>query len=393
MPADLDDLLTSQSFFQDPYPVYHHLRTEAPVYWSEALGGWVLTRYDDVAAVLHSPASFLNSGRVTYLLQQLPPEARRQVEALERHYQLGVAHTDPPDHTRLRTLLAKAFTPRMVEAQRPKIVAVVNELLDAAAPKGRMDVIADLAYPLPATIIAGMIGAPAAHREQFRRWAIDINALQAQRTQVEMRDYILTLAAERRRRPQDDIISALVVAQYEGKMLSEAEIVSTCVTLFVAGHETTTNLIGNGTLALLRNPEQLQRLQDEPSLIPTAVEEFLRYDPPVQRGWRIAAAEVQMGAHRIQKGDLVLPMIGAANRDPARFPDPDRLDIARQNNRHLGFGYGIHFCLGAPLARIEAPIAIEALVRRFPSLRLATDSVEWTHDIALRGLRSLPVAL
>jgi cytochrome P450 len=406
--SEFDALLTSPNFYADPYPAYHRLRAEAPVYWSEALGAWLFTRYADVVSILQRPSQFLNSGRVTYLLEQLPADARGQVAGLEAHYRVGVGHTDPPDHTRLRALLTRAFTPRIVETQRASVAAVVNELLDPVADTGEMDVIRDLAYPLPATIIAGMIGAPAEDRAKFREWAMDINALfsgggrvdeakalDAQRTQIEMRDYILALAGERRKCPQDDLISALVTAQDDGdksqRKLTEAELVSTCVTLFVAGHETTTNLIGNGILTLLRNPIEMQKLKDDPSLITGAVEEILRYESSVARAWRLAAEDIKWAGHLIRKGQMVLGSINAANRDPARFPDPDRFDICRADNKHVAFGYGIHFCLGAPLARLEAPFAINAMLRRFPELQLATDAPEWMPDIALRGLKSLPV--
>jgi cytochrome P450 len=323
---------------------------------------------------------------------------------LERHYTIGLAHSDPPDHTRLRTLLSKAFNSRLIEGRQSRIQGLVDQLLDRVEDKGRMDIIHDLAYPLPATIIAEIIGAPAEDIDLFRQWAIGINRLfesggrvtpasvaAAQSSLVEMREYIGRLIIERRRRPGDDVLSHLVAAEQQADRLSVAELVSTAVTLFVAGHETTTHLIGNGMLALLRQPDQLQKLKDQPALISGAVEEMLRYDTAVQRGWRIAAGDIEIDGCRIKKGDLVLPMLGAANRDPAQFPEPDRFDICRQDNKHLGFGYGIHFCLGAPLARLEVPIAINTLLRRFPDLRLETESLTWRQDIALRGLIALPV--
>jgi hypothetical protein len=399
-----DAQLASPAFFANPYPLFHQLRERAPVYWSEALGAWVLTRYADVAAVLHQPAQFRNAGRVSYLLEQLPAETRAQVAGLEAHYRVGLGHSDPPAHTRLRALLSRAFTPRLIESRRARIEQVVAELLDAARARGSFDVVRDLAHPLPATIVAEMIGAPPEDCEQFRRWALDINALfagggrataesalQAQRTQIEMRDYILALAEARRSDPRDDLLSALVAAK--GDRLSEAELVSTCVTLFVAGHETTTHLIGNGMLALLRYPAQLQKLRHNPALMASAVEEMLRYDAPVQRAWRLAVESVVFGGVTIPAGAMVLAMIGAANRDPAQFAEPDCFDITRADNKHFGFGHGIHFCLGAPLARLEAALAFAALLARFPTLRLASDELEWTHDIALRGLRALPVEI
>ncbi len=403
--ADLDQQLLSPEFFADPYPVYNRLREQDPIHWSDALSGWVITRYADVVAILRDPQRFSSSGRVSYLLDQLPEDARRQVGALERHYTVGLAHSDPPDHTRLRALLVKVFTPRMIEAMRPRIQTLVDDLLDRVQPAGRMDVIHDLAYPLPATIIAEMIGAPSGDLDRFRQWAIAINELfeaggrvtvasagTAQAALLEMRDYINSLIVLRRRHPQEDILSGLVAAEQRGEKLTAAELVSTTVTLFVAGHETTTNLIGNGVLALLRNPAQLDLLRNDPSAITSAVEELLRYDTSVQRGWRIATEDVTLDGRTIRKGQLVLPMLGAANRDPAQFPDPDRLDLARSDNRHVAFGHGIHFCLGAPLARLEAPLAINTMLRRLRGLRLETDApLAWRQDIALRGVLSLPV--
>jgi cytochrome P450 len=404
--ATFEQLLTSADFFVDPYPIYARLREDAPVYWSEAWGGWVLTRYADVAAVLRDPARFSSAGRISYLLAQLPEADRRRADLLERHYQVGLAHSDPPDHTRLRTLLNRFFTPRHLESLRPRIGQLVEGMLDQGERAGGMDVIHDLAYPLPAIVVLEMIGAPAADRDLFRDWALGINRLFAAggRTNLEavdaalaslaeIRAYISDLAAQRRRDPRADLISLLVHAGAD-EQLSEGELLATCVTLFVAGHETTTNLIGNGLLALLRHPEQLSLLRENPDLALAAMEELLRYDTPVPRGWRLAKADVEIGGQPIRAGDLLLPMIGAANRDPAQFPAPDRLDFGRADNRHLGFGYGIHFCLGAPLARLEVPAALNALLRRFPALRL-DESIHlvWRRDVALRGIDSLPVLL
>lgn len=404
--APLEEQLRSPEFFVDPYPTYRRLRERAPVYWSDALGGWVITRYADLVTIFRDPQRFSSAGRVTFLLRQLPDAARAQVEQLERHYAVGLAHSDPPDHTRLRALLTKVFTPRMIETMRGRIETVVNDLLAHVERAGRMDIIGDLAYPLPAIIVSEMIGAPTEDRDKFRQWAIEINGLfegggriipenvdTAQRALLEMRAYVRELIAHKRAEPREDILSGLVAAEEQGDKLSDAELVSTVVTLFVAGHETTTNLIGNGMHALLRQPDQLARLRANPGLIASAVEELLRYDTSVQRGWRIAREDVEFGGEQIRRGDLVLPMLGAANRDPAQFPNPDALDIARKENRHVAFGYGIHFCLGAPLARLEAPLAINALLARFPNVRLTGEPLVWRQDIALRGLITLPVSL
>jgi cytochrome P450 len=269
-----------------------------------------------------------------------------------------------------------------------------------------MDIIADFAYPLPATIIADMIGAPSSDIALFRQWAADVNRLfelggriepssaQALQTSLQgMKEYIAGLVAERQRQPQDDILGRLVAAEEQADKLTLDELASTAVTFFVAGHETTTNLIGNGLLALLRHPDQLRELRDNPALINSAVEEMLRYDPSVPRGWRIATQDVEISGKHIHKGALLFLILSAANRDPEQFPDPDRFDIRRQPNRHLAFGYGIHFCLGAPLARLEAEIAVNTTLRRFPNIHLVDAPLAYRRDIAIRSLNALNVAL
>jgi len=270
-----------------------------------------------------------------------------------------------------------------------------------------MDVIADLAYPLPVTVICEMLGVPAGDRDTFRQWSLDIaRSLDAillptdpevvtrgNAARRALENYFRGLIAERRTRPQADLLTALIAAEEQGDTLSEGELLATCVLLLIAGHETTVNLIGNGLLALLRHPDQLRRLRDDPALIQTAVEELLRYDSPVQRSGRIPNTDVEIGGKTIPKGSLVSALIGAANRDPAQFPDPDRLDVGRSDNRHIAFGWGIHFCLGAPLARVEGQIAINTLLRRKSALALATESPQWRESSALRGLKALPVSL
>lgn len=401
--SSFENLLTSSDFFRDPYSIYHQLREQAPVYWSESWSAWMITRYDDVMFVLKQSDLFSSAGRVRYLLDDLPEEARRQVSALERHYDIGLAHTDPPDHTRLRGLLTKVFTPRMVENWRSRIEIVVAELIADAKQRSHFDIIHDIAYPLPATIIAEMIGAPNSDIGLFRDWAVAINrlfekggriseeaAVNAQKSLYEMRDYITKLSEEKRRNPADDILGKLVSA--ENDQLTVDELVSTCVTFFVAGHETTTNLIGNGMLALLMHEDQMALLRANPDLVPAAVEEMLRYDPSVPRSWRIAMKDVELGGQTINQGALVFPIIASANRDPEYFPQPDKFDVQRDmTNRHVAFGYGIHFCLGAPLARLEGTIAINAMLNEFPGLRLATDQLTWRHDVAIRSLENLPV--
>ncbi len=381
-------------FIANPYPTYHQLRAEDPVHRSVA-GFWVLTRYDDIVAVLRDDSRF---GKGAIGAQM----AAREGDTAG----LSMLVMDPPDHTRLRGLVNKAFTPRVVETLRPRIQQIVDDLLARVGEVHEMDLIADFAYPLPITVICEMLGVPAEDRETFKQWGLDIarsldaimlppDSALAQRGVSARRalgDYFRQLIAARRSSPRNDLLSSLIAAEEAGDTLSESELLATCILLLIAGHETTVNLIGNGTLALLHHPEERRRLHDDPSLIHSAVEELLRYDGPVQRMTRIANEDVTIGDTTIRKSEMVMTFIGAADRDPAHFPEPDRLDIARPDNRHIAFGWGIHFCLGAPLARVEGQIAINTLVRRLPSLALATDKPEFRESVTLRGLKRLPVS-
>jgi cytochrome P450 len=381
----------------DPYPTYARLRAEDPVHRSP-LGFWVLTRYDDVVFTLRDPR-FAKEAIAPYVA------ARFGIEIpIER---ISMLDRDPPDHTRLRGLVSKAFTPRVVERLRPRIQEIVDRLLDAVEDRRAMDLIEDFAYPLPVIVICEMLGVPVADRARFKDWSLDVArgldalllpgepdvATRSMAARVALGQYFRELIAERRTSPRGgDLLSDLIAAEEAGDTLTEEELLSTCVLLLIAGHETTANLIGNGTLALLRHPEELRRLREEPGLIASAVEELLRYDGPVQRTARIPSEDVAIGGRTIPAGDMVMPFIGAADRDPAQFPDPDRLDLGRSDNRHIAFGWGIHFCLGAPLARVEGQIAIGALVRRLPKLALATDRPAFRQSLTLRGLSALPVA-
>lgn len=407
MPATLrpalDEQLVSPAFYQDPYPLYEQLRTEAPVAYSEALGGWLLTRYDDVLATLHDPRRFSSQGRMLAALERLPAGSRAHFKLFEDHFSIGLISSDPPNHTRLRALVNKAFTPRAIEQLRPRIQQLVDEMLMAVEPAGCSDLVRDLAYPLPAIVIAEMLGAPPEAREDFKVWSDGILAFQgmgivtpevlahSQQHLQTMRAFLMDLLAARRRQPQDDLLSRLAAAEMEGDRLTEAELLTTCVTLLTAGHETTTNLIANGLYTLLRQPEQMELLRSNPALLPTAIEELLRFESPLQRNPRRVAEDLNYGGVSMRRGDFVLQMLGAANRDPAIFAEAGGLDLTRQPNRHLAFAFGIHFCVGAPLARLEAPIAIGAVLRRWPGLQLATDKVEWLAHGLLRGLAALPV--
>jgi pimeloyl-[acyl-carrier protein] synthase len=382
------------AFVADPYPTYHRLRAEDPVHHSP-LGFWVLTRYEDVVAVLRDPR-FAKEAIAAVVAARLGRAPAAPLSMLDR---------DPPDHTRLRSLVSKAFTPRVVEALRPHIQKIVDSLLDRVAGANAMDLIEDFAYPLPVIVICEMLGVPFEDHERFKQWGLDIArgldsillppdsdvARRSDAARSALTAYFRELIAERRASPRADLLSGLIAAEEVGDRLREDELLATCILLLVAGHETTVNLIGNGTLALLRHRDQLRRLREDPGLIASAVEELLRYDGPVQRTARVSGEDVAIASRTIAKGELVMPFIGAADRDPAQFPDPDRLDIARTDNRHIAFGWGIHFCLGAPLARLEGQIALNTLVRRLPKLALATDKPEYRESLTLRGLSTLPV--
>ena len=386
------------AFIADPYPVYQRLRAAEPVYWDG--GSWHLTRYADVLAALRDPR--LVATRIH------PDEAWMEQTGLGPLFQTHarmMLFTDPPDHTRLRSLVNKGFTPRVVEGMRPRIQRLVDELLDQVQPAGQMDIIRDLAYPLPVTVIAELMGVPLHQRELLKRWSLGIAAFiggttgpemdmlqQALGCVVEMTEYFRDLAAQRRRDPRDDLLTALALAEEQGDRLSADELIANCILLLVAGHETTTNLIGNGMLALLRHPDELRRLRETPELIATAAEELLRYDSPVQGTGRMAATDLTIDGREIKRGQHVGLLIGAANRDPAQFLDPDRLDLSRRDIRHLSFSHGPHFCVGAPLARLEGQIAISTLLHRMPDLRLATEELTWRDNFTLRGLETFPVA-
>ncbi len=391
--------LLDPAFLADPYPVYHRLRAADPVH-RHPLGFYVLTRYEDVSALLRDPR-FGKSGYRALI------ESRFGASPDGSWMPLSMLFRDPPDHTRLRALVSKAFTPRVVETLREHIQGIVDRLLARVAGAGRMDVIEDLAYPLPVTVISELLGVPAGHTDEVKAWSRDIArsldaiALPVGPDVIErgrhatkaMSGYFRELAEERRRRPGADLLSGLVEAEEAGDRLTEAELLATCVLLYVAGHETTVNLIGNGLLALLRHPDERRRLQDDPALLAPAVEELLRYDGPVQRSGRMAAEDAEIGGVPIPVGTLVLGLLGAANRDPAQFADPDRLDLGRAEPRHLGFGSGIHYCLGASLARLETQVALGTLLRRFPAIALDEERPVWRPSSTLRGLEALRVTL
>jgi len=387
----------------NPFPIFAELRERDPVHWSDALGGWVLTRYRDVRQVLND-ARF-SADRITPFRDHLHPDARAQVSELLKTLGLWAVFNDPPAHTRRRGLLNKAFTPRAVMALRPMIERIVAHLVSRVPARGEMDLIAAFAYPLPASVIAGMIGVPIEDLDRFKTWSDEIAAFvgsalatpdkreRGERGVREMSAYFRGIIAEHRKHPREDLLSALLAAEESGSGLGEDELVASCILLLFAGHETTTNLIGNGMLALLRHPEALALLRRDSGLAQSAVEEMLRYDGPTQAMTRIALEDVRLDDARpmIRAGDRVFALLNAANRDPQVFAEPDRFDVARGDSRHLSFGFGTHFCLGAPLARLEGQIAVKALVERLPDLALAIDTPEWSDSFVLRGVKALPV--
>ena len=397
-------LLQSPQFLEDPYPVYAMFRKTNPVFRAPipghtGPGAFLLTRYAEIQHVLRD-GRFSADRRRAALLEE---NADRIPAALigEEGGLRSMLIMDPPDHTRVRGLVSKAFTPRRVAELRPRIEEIVDELLDDAARGGELEVIGDFAAPLPAIVIAELLGVPAEDHRTFKQWSSELIALapladpsrlgEVQQKLDRILDYLRGIIAERRAAPRDDLISAMIAAQEERDALSDAELLATSNLLLIAGHETTTNLIGNGLLALLRHPGELARLRAHPELVRSAVEELLRFDSPVQATGRVATEDVELGGERVGKGALLITVIGAANRDPEIFPDPDRLDVGREDNRHLSFGFGTHFCLGAPLARLEGELAFRALLARFPKLELATDAVRHRPNPFLRGLEALPV--
>jgi cytochrome P450 len=386
------------AFIADPYPFYHRLREAAPVF-KTAQGFWLLTRYEDVAFSLRDKRFGKDfAGNI---------HRRYGVDRMNEPVIANLAKTmlvlDPPDHTRLRSLVTKAFTARRVADMRPRIRKLVDQQLDRVAGKGAMDVIRDLAHRLPVIVICDMLGIPEEHRDAFLVGSnvsgrvldpVPMTREELDRANVGTQmanNYFDQLCELRRKDPQDDLTTELVKAEEAGDRLSTEELRANIGLLFGAGHETTTNLIGNGLLALHRAPEQWQRLKDDPSLIPNAVEELLRFDSSVQMTGRVTNTEIEVGGVTLPAGESVIMLLGAANRDPAHYPDPDKLDVGRQNVRPMSFGGGIHHCLGAQLARLEGELAFTALVERLPTLELPEKaSPDWRHTFTLRGLHKLP---
>jgi cytochrome P450 len=383
----------------NPYPLYHQLREKDPVHWDPFLHAWVVTRYEDVVQVLHH-----FSAQRTPTPQQLSALNLSALNPIAAVMVRQMLFLDPPDHTRLRALASAAFTTRRVEQLRQHIREVMDRLLDAVVEKGRMDVIADFASPAPAIITAELFGVPVEDHVQLKQWSQDFaemlgnfqhNPDRFQRILSSVNNlccYFRAAMQDQRLHPRGGLVEAMMNAEIDGARLTEDEIVANLIVTMVGGQETTTNLIGNGVLTLLRHRDDLERLRADPSLIPSAVEELLRYESPSQHTARLAPDEVELGGMRIRKRAAVIAVMAAANRDPARFPEPDRLDLLRKDNRHLAFGWAAHFCFGAALARLEGQIAFERILSRLHDLELdARIPLTWRQNLGLRGLTALPV--
>src|SRR5215472_897956 len=391
--------LYNPAVLADPYPLYAQLRCQDPVHWDPFLHAWVVTRYPDVVTVLQS-----------FSAKCAPAPQRMEsmgLSSLDRIGQIMVRQhlfMDPPDHTRLRAVCSQAFTPHRVERLRARVQEIVNALLEPHLPLGRIELMRDLANPLPAIVSAGILGLPPSDHEQLKAWSADFaevlgnfqhnpdHSLRMSRSLDETTAYFREAIRQERNRPAgDSMISVLVNAEINGQRLTDEVIIANCILLMVGAQETTPNLIGNGMLTLLRNRREFKKLRSDPSLLPSAIEEMLRFEAPSQHTTRIPQQNVALGDKKISGGQSVIAVMGAANRDPERFPDPDRFEIARKDNKHLAFGAGAHYCFGAPLGRMEASIAFSTLIERISDFSLATDRLAWRENTGLRGLVELPL--
>ena len=391
--------LLDPDVLSNPYPLFQRLRTEDPVHWDPYLHAWVITRYADVVRVLHE-----FSARRTPTPEQLARMGLEQLAPIAQVMVKQMLFLDPPSHTRIRGLASYAFTPQRVEVLRAHIHDIVDRKLDVLMPRGTMDVIADLAEPIPYTVTAEMLGVPVEDAPQLKLWSQDFAEIlgnfqhnpervpRVRRSLEELTKYFRSAIRDIQENPREGLIHSFLTADIDGDRLTEEEVIANTIVTMVGGLETTTNLIGNGVLTLLRNPGEFARLQSDLSLIPSAVEEMLRYEPPSQHTARLAPEDCKIGNKAIRKRQAVIAVMAAGNRDPERFPDPDRFDITRKDNRHLSFGWAAHFCFGAALARIEGQVIFEALLKRLKNWRLEEPSLVWRTNLGLRGLISLRIA-
>jgi pimeloyl-[acyl-carrier protein] synthase len=388
-------------YLVNPYPQFRALRETDPLHWSPTLGVWLLTRYADVHAALRDPRFSCMSERWEHY-QKFFLRGGSVSSPLGEMYSKWMLQRDPPDHTRLRALVNKAFTSRAVEAMRPRIQRAIDDLLDRVVKSGSIDVMADVAFPLPILVISEMLGVPAEDYPKIRDWTSALlpsispaasarDMTRINQVIVEYYKFFGKLIKDRLAEPKDDLLTALLQAREEGSKLTEEELLATCVFMIFAGHVTTTQLIGKGMLTLLQHPEQLEMLRQDPSLIGNAVEEMLRYESPFQLLYRTSAEEIQLHGKTILPRQMILLGAAAANHDPEQFTDPDSFDIKRDCSKHLAFAYGIHYCAGAPLARMEGQLAINSMLRRLPELTLHSSGIRREPSILLRGLTTLPL--
>jgi pimeloyl-[acyl-carrier protein] synthase len=399
-----DSLLTGPEFPLNPYPVYARLHRHAPVYWNAELGYWFVSGYNEVKAALSDPVHFSNGGWDQLYLAQLPAYTKGVLPAIDRHFaQDSMISADPPAHTRLRRLVHRAFTPAAVRQVEKYIESRVEALLGSRAEKGSVDVLKELAVPLPIGVFAHMFGMPESDHELLKTTSADFTrfvsnvradwqqAEQANRSLTIFQSRLLDLIRQRRREPKGDLLTTIVSSDERGDSLTEDELLPLCTHMLIAGHETTTNLIANGVLALLSHPQQMEMLRANQALLPAAVEEILRWETPLQRVKRMASADIDLGGRQVHKGDRLMILVGAANRDTGVFQDPEQFDISAARQPHLAFGYGIHFCVGAALARIEGALALNAMITTFPEMHLAADAQPRWNPSLLRGLSELVV--
>jgi cytochrome P450 len=390
----------SPNFLKDPYPIFRDFLAKAPIFWDEVQNTWHLFSYTSISACLKDPR--FSSARVPAMVSRLSEDTRQKIESLTDTLSRWTLFIDPPQHTRIRALLNKSFLPRLVNHMSTRIQTLANELIEIKS-QGSFDVISNLAYPLPVIVIGEMLGASPNDRDRLKKWSDDLAtffgatrltpeiAIHAQKSIVEMKDYFRGILQDHSRTSREDLMASLISTQEKEDFFKEEDVLATCTMLIFGGHETTTNLISNGILALIQNSSQMKKLRENPLLIKTAVEEFLRYDSPVQRASRIVTEDLEIEGQKIKKGDRVFMILGAANRDPVQFENPSILDIARTHNPHLAFGGGSHFCIGAALSRLEGQVAIGTFIKRFSHIHLANEDLEWHENFNLRALKALPV--
>jgi pimeloyl-[acyl-carrier protein] synthase len=387
----------------NPYALYRALREQDPVHWDAQMGFWTLTRYADVTALLHD-ARIAKAWGLETALNRMPKSDREFAAPVYATFGQQMLYADPPYHTQLRGLVNKAFTPRVVEKMRPHIEEIADELLNQVQAKGQMDIVHDYAYPLPIAVIMELFGLPKPEQARVKQWSDDFAGAigivrqtpqvmkRARESYAEFRDYLSMLADKLEKNPQDNLLSGLVNVTDGGKSLSRDELAANVLIVLIGGHETATDGIGNGVIQLLAHPDQLQALRDDPTLLPVAVEEILRYESPAQIVWRVAHEDIDLDGKHIAKGQLLNLILGAANRDPAQFSTPEEFNIHRAEHKHIAFGLGNHYCVGSPLGRLDVEIGLGTLLRRLPNLKRTSDTLEWQEAPTFRGVKALPIA-